>query len=186
MSRKPNDTAGPDLEADALRDLLDELGAQLPRPLLRERVLRSTMGDQRLGPSAREQLRTLFHLDEAQATALVARMNSVADWTPGAVPGLSFIAVTPEEAPKGPLPDGPTRLLVRLEPGLPFPMHGHDGHEEMLVLEGAFVTDGGARVAAGQTLKSEPGSAHAFRIDEQEECIAAVRLTDGIHLVPER
>ena len=144
------------------------------------------MGDQRLTASARDQLRALFELDEAQTRTLVARMNTPSEWLPGAVPGLSFIAVTPEEAPKGPLPDGPTRLLVRLEPGLPFPMHGHDGHEDMLVLEGAFVTDAGVRVAAGQVLRSEPGSAHEFRIDDHEECLAAVRLTDGIHLVPAR
>ena len=177
MSREVDD------KEHALRALLDDLTAELPRPLLRERVMRAALGVDRFPADLRARLQALFELDAAQTVDLVGRMNDAASWQAGPVPGLSLFAATPMEMPAGPLPDGPTRLIVRLEPGLPFPMHAHHGDEHMLVLEGGFVTDDGKRVGAGEMLSSTRDSEHAFLVDEDDECIAAVKLTDGIHLV---
>ena len=50
--------------------------------------------------------------------------------------------------------------LVRYAPGARFNRHGHDGGEEILVLEGVFSDESGDH-PAGTYLRNPPGSAHA-------------------------
>lgn len=50
--------------------------------------------------------------------------------------------------------------IVRYQPGSHFPMHTHDGGEEIFVLEGVFSDETG-HYPAGSYLMNPPGSAHA-------------------------
>jgi len=50
--------------------------------------------------------------------------------------------------------------IVRYQPGSHFPMHAHDGGEEIFVLEGVFSDETG-HYPAGSYLMNPPGSAHA-------------------------
>ncbi len=49
--------------------------------------------------------------------------------------------------------------LVRLRAGTAFPKHGHEGHEEVLILEGC-VEIAGVKLETGDYLYTEPGEVH--------------------------
>ncbi len=63
--------------------------------------------------------------------------------------------------------------LVRYAPGARFSPHGHDGGEEILVLEGVFSDEAGDH-PAGTYLRNPPGSAHAPF--SREGCLLFVKL----------
>lgn len=63
--------------------------------------------------------------------------------------------------------------LVRYAPGSRFSRHGHDGGEEILVLEGVFSDESGDH-PAGTYLRNPPGSAHAPF--SREGCLLFVKL----------
>ena len=171
------------LDDEAWAALAAALPPVRPRPIARARLLRATAGRDRLPPPVREAMRALFGLSDEDAGALIDRVNTASAWLPGPLPGISILPLTPADLPRGPLPDGPTRLLVRIEPGLPFPAHEHLGDEAMLVLEGALTTDAGEVVGPGMCAHSAPGTRHALQIHDGSDCIAAVRLGGGIRLV---
>ncbi len=63
--------------------------------------------------------------------------------------------------------------LVRFAPGAAFEAHGHEGGEELLVLEGAFADEHGD-YPAGFYLRNPPGSRHAPRTPAG--CLIFVKL----------
>jgi anti-sigma factor ChrR (cupin superfamily) len=63
--------------------------------------------------------------------------------------------------------------VVRYAPGSRFSRHGHDGGEEILVLEGVFSDETGD-FPAGTYLRNPPGSAHAPH--SAEGCLLFVKL----------
>jgi anti-sigma factor ChrR (cupin superfamily) len=64
-------------------------------------------------------------------------------------------------------------MMVRLAPGASVPRHGHDGGEELLVLEGELADEHG-RYPAGSWLRSPPGTRHAPFSDTG--CLIYVKL----------
>jgi anti-sigma factor ChrR (cupin superfamily) len=63
--------------------------------------------------------------------------------------------------------------IVRYAPGSRFPRHGHDGGEEILVLEGTFADDQGT-YPAGTYLRNPAGSSHSPF--SEEGCTLLVKL----------
>jgi len=64
-------------------------------------------------------------------------------------------------------------MMFRLAPGASVPRHGHDGGEELLVLEGELADEHG-RYPAGSWLRSPPGTRHAPFSDTG--CLIYVKL----------
>lgn len=64
-------------------------------------------------------------------------------------------------------------MMFRLAPGASVPRHGHDGGEELLVLEGQLADEHG-RYPAGSWLRSPPGTRHAPFSDTG--CLIYVKL----------
>lgn len=67
--------------------------------------------------------------------------------------------------------------LLRAQPGVSIPHHGHRGAELTLVLKGSFF-DGEQRYVRGDVEEADPGVEHDIRIGEGEECIC-LALTEG-------
>lgn len=63
--------------------------------------------------------------------------------------------------------------VVRFAPGSRYRFHGHDGGEELLVLEGSLADEQG-RYGPGSYLRNPPGSAHAPFTEEG--CVLFVKL----------
>lgn len=88
-----------------------------------------------------------------------------------------------------PLPTGPRRrgaeaVLVCLAPGSRLPRHRHVGEETVLVFQGAFVTDDGHEVRAGQEFRCEGGSVHAIEhVLGNEPCLCAIVNDGGVEVV---
>ncbi len=73
--------------------------------------------------------------------------------------------------------DGEKLWLLKAQPGVAIPHHGHSGSELTLVLKGSF-HDGDQKFAAGDVEEAGPETEHDIRIDEGEECIC-LALTRG-------
>ena len=160
----------PDWEAFALVGWA--LAPIAPAATLRARILQALDGR---FDGVLERLARFFDLGIEAARRLLDSLDTTAPWKAGPIPGLEVLTV---EA-------GPARAqaytgLLRMAPGLRFPAHRHLGAEETLVLDGGIRQDDGLDVEAGTLLRKQPGSAHAFVVDEAGECIAALVLHGGI------
>lgn len=67
--------------------------------------------------------------------------------------------------------------LLKAQPGMAIPHHGHRGREWTLVLKGSF-WDGDQQYAPGDLEAADPDVEHDIRIDEGGECIC-LALTEG-------
>lgn len=67
--------------------------------------------------------------------------------------------------------------LLRAQPGVAIPHHGHRGSELTLVLKGSF-WDGDQEYRPGDVEEAYPGVEHDIRIDEGGECVC-LALTEG-------
>lgn len=97
----------------------------------------------------------------------LARARDASGWSWTPIGGLQTFQVQGTE-------DGARAKLLRFEPGSHFPRHRHVGEERLLVLEGAFVDDGGAEAHAGDERTLPPGSAHTLHIIGGVRCVTAV------------
>lgn len=73
--------------------------------------------------------------------------------------------------------DGEKLWLLKAQPGVAIPHHGHSGSELTLVLKGSF-HDGDQCFAAGDVEEAGPDTEHDIRIDDNGECIC-LALTRG-------
>ena len=73
--------------------------------------------------------------------------------------------------------EGEKLWLLKAQPGVAIPHHGHGGSELTLVLKGAF-HDGDQKFSAGDVEEAGPDVEHDIRIDDAGECIC-LALTRG-------
>ncbi|WP_203291343.1 ChrR family anti-sigma-E factor [Maricaulis parjimensis] len=74
-------------------------------------------------------------------------------------------------------PNGQRLWLLRAQPGVSIPNHGHNGSELTLVLKGSF-WDGETQYRPGDLEEAHAGVEHDIRIDDAEECVC-LALTEG-------
>ncbi|MBO6795552.1 ChrR family anti-sigma-E factor [Maricaulis sp.] len=74
-------------------------------------------------------------------------------------------------------PDGEKLWLLKAQPGVAIPQHGHNGSELTLVLKGSF-WDGEQQFCPGDVEYADEAAAHDIRIDDGGECIC-LALTRG-------
>ncbi|MEX1152739.1 ChrR family anti-sigma-E factor [Parvibaculum sp.] len=102
------------------------------------------------------------------------------DWLGGGVDDLKWSFLGPGMKKVKLWRGGPNdqRLwMLRAQPGIQVPKHGHRGTELVLVLKGSF-SDPHGRFCAGDVEESDDNRMHALGIDEGEECIC-LALTEG-------
>ena len=162
-------------EARELLELMHRLPEALPslaRPEgLRARLLVETSrAPERYAPFTRT-LSELYDLSRDEVRALLARSADARAWKRSGLPGIKKLSVK-----AGPSCRGAQTYLVKFGAGERFPEHVHAGRETVLLMSGAYTEDSGKRYETGDLHVSEPGTAHAFTIDRDEDCVAATVL----------
>jgi len=165
------------------RELL-ELLHQLPQALpassgpagLRERLLLETSrAPERYSPFTRT-LSELYDLPRPEVRELLARSAEPRAWRRSGLPGIKKLPVN-----GGPACRGAQTYLVKFEAGVHFPAHHHDGLETVLLLAGSYTESTGKVWSTGDLHVMEPGTAHAFTIAKDEDCVAATLLHGGLN-----
>ncbi|HSF74731.1 MAG TPA: cupin domain-containing protein [Microcoleus sp.] len=90
---------------------------------------------------------------EDNTPSLIVRSHDV-KWKSYGVPGVSFGKLYIDKKKRE------ITCLMRLEPGVTFPMHRHAASEEVLVLEGDLIVEGEI-CHQGDYIRSVPGSTHS-------------------------
>jgi predicted ChrR family anti-sigma factor len=187
MRTKPvTEDLHPDFALEALegaapsrqRELL-EVVHRLPEALphadgpaaLRARLLEETSrAPERYAPFTRT-LSELYDLPRDAVRDLLERSADPSAWKRS---GLSGIKKLPVSA--GPSRQGAQTYLVTFQAGVHFPEHHHEGLETVLLLAGSYTEAGGKRYRTGDIHLMEPGTAHSFTIEKDEDCVAATLL----------
>lgn len=79
---------------------------------------------------------------------------------------------------------GDATVLIRMEPGCPYPAHRHTGLEEVFVLQGGYRDDRGVH-RAGDYVLNEAGSSHTPTAleDPPEACVMLAVAHGGVELI---
>lgn len=167
----------------AQRELL-ELVHRLPEALpqvegpvaLRARLLEETSrAPERYSPFTRS-LSELFDISRDDVRALLQRSADPRAWKMSGLPGIRKLPVS-----SGPARKTAQTYLVRFAAGVHFPAHHHAGLETVLLMAGSYTESNGKRYATGDLHLMEPGTAHSFTIDKDEDCVAATVLHGGLN-----
>ena len=99
------------------------------------------------------------------------------EWPPSKRKGIGVKLLWRDES------SGDVAVLVRMDPGCPYPRHRHVGDEEVLVLQGGFRDERG-EYAAGTFHRFEAGSIHApVALDGELACVLFAVARGGIELL---
>ncbi|RYZ05206.1 MAG: hypothetical protein EOO73_20510 [Myxococcales bacterium] len=171
-------------EADpADRRALLEVVNRLPEALplgsgpasLRARLLEETSRPpERYAPFSRR-LRELYDLPRPAVAELLTRSADPRAWQRSGLPGIRKLPVRAGASCQ----DAQT-YLVRFAAGVTFPAHRHDGAEQVLILAGSYTESTGRVWSTGDLHVMEAGTAHAFTIEKDEDCVAATVLRGGL------
>jgi anti-sigma factor ChrR (cupin superfamily) len=138
---------------------------------LRARLLEETSrAPERYAPFT-PKLAELYDLPRQDVRALLKRSAEPSSWRASGLPGIKKLSV---QAGAGRA--GAQAYLVTFAAGARFPVHIHDGHETVLLMAGSYTEDTGRIYGTGDMHEMEPGSAHAFTIAKDEDCVAAALL----------
>ena len=161
-----------------------ELTHQLPDALpggagpaaVRARLLDETSrAPERYSPFTRT-LSELFDISRDDVRAVLQRSTEPGAWKMSGLPGIKKLQVN-----AGAARAGAQTYLVKFGAGVHFPEHQHDGLETVLILAGSYTEAGGKRYGTGDVHVMEPGTAHAFTIEKDEDCVAATVLHGGLN-----
>lgn len=163
-----------------LLELVHRLPEALPRgggpEAVRARLLEETSrAPERYSPFTRS-LSELFDVSRDDVRALLQHSTEPGAWKASGLPGIKKLPVKP-----GPGRAGAQTYLVKFAAGVHFPEHHHDGLETVLLLAGSYTESGGKRYGTGDLHVMEPGTAHAFTIEKDEDCVAATVLHGGLN-----
>jgi quercetin dioxygenase-like cupin family protein len=120
-----------------------------------------------------DRLSRLWQLPEAAVIEVLERAADPVAWRRPPLPGLELLPIRLPEGRPG------EAYLARFAAGMRFPSHRHQGHEEVLVLEGSYTDSAGTLFRSGDVHRMEAGSTHDFQIGPGEPCVAAA-LHHGI------
>jgi anti-sigma factor ChrR (cupin superfamily) len=158
---------------DALAAAVAAVPPAEPSAALRSRLLRSVDHLERFAPFA-PRLAELVALSANDARRALHALSEASAWPPGRCPGMRALRFAPGAARAH-----VTAILACFAPGASVPRHRHVGHEVILVFQGAFETEDGRVVTAGEELHSPPGSAHRIpRILGDVDCLCVI-VNDG-------
>jgi ChrR Cupin-like domain len=148
-----------------------------PPPIAVRTRLLEAIGEvpERYAPLARR-LSELYDLPRAEVLGLLERSGDRRAWKASGLPHIEKLPVRAGSACVG-----AQAYLVKLAAGVRFPSHQHDGLETVLILSGSYTEDTGTRYQTGDVHVMEPGTAHSFTVDRDEDCVAATRLYGGLN-----
>lgn len=122
-------------------------------------------------------LARLFDLDFARLSAVVETLKDPSRWESTLLPTVALFhfegGAAYATADTG---------FVRFSAGSAFPGHRHVGEETTLVLSGRLILEDGHIVLPGEHLVMPDGTAHSFRVGDDEDCLCALRLLGHIEI----
>lgn len=151
--------------------------ASPPPRTLRDSLLAATDPTVPHGPYL-SRLARLFDLDFDKMTKVVGDLVDPARWEPTLLPTVQLFHFD-----GGPRYAKADNGFVRFAAGSFFPPHKHVGEETTLVLSGRLLLDDGDVILPGERMIKADGSNHSFRIPDDEDCLAAVRLLGHIEAI---
>jgi hypothetical protein len=168
---------GPE-ELDRVRRAIEAMsqrpGAQTS-PAAMLRTVRGLLASPRRLDGYADSLSHFFDFSEAEARALLARIDVAEEWMEGPDVGISVLPVA-----AGPRVQTALASLVRLPPGVTLSEHEHVGREQLLVLEGGFADSLSHVVWPGETLEMAVGTSHSMWGLPGPACVCAALLwVDG-------
>ncbi len=116
-------------------------------------------------------LARFFDLGDAEARALLARVDVAEEWMEGPDAGITVLPVA-----AGPRAATALASLVRLPAGVTLSEHPHVGREQLFVLEGGFADSVGHVVWPGETLEMAAGTVHSMWGLPGPVCVCAALL----------
>jgi anti-sigma factor ChrR (cupin superfamily) len=118
------------------------------------------------------QVAQLFDVSTGEAAGVLERAER-GEWEAELAPGVKMIGV-----PGGERVHGAMTALVRVEPNAVFPLHPHEGPEQVLVLEGGYRDSAGLEVWRGEVQLMAAGTEHFFTAFDVGCICASVVMTD--------
>jgi quercetin dioxygenase-like cupin family protein len=118
---------------------------------------------------------SIFDVAIERAVQLLDWIDDASRWEPGPLAGTALI-----HFPAGPACAGADTGFVRVEPGVLFPWHEHNGEETNLVLQGACLDSNGTTYSRGEVFVNQGDTEHDFRACGDVDYIFAVRVFDGV------
>jgi hypothetical protein len=115
-----------------------------------------------------ERLSGMWDLSESDVRALLERSRDASAWRRAPLPGLELLTIE-----GGPKIAATHAYLARFAAGMKFPTHRHQGHEDVLILEGSYTDSSGTVYRSGDVHHMEGDTEHAFTIAPDEPCVAA-------------
>lgn len=165
-----------DLEAAAALALL--LPPAPARGGLRARLFASVDHLERFSSFA-PRLGELLDIPANDARLALHAFEHPQEMPPAPIPGMRCVPL-----PLGPRVSNGSAILAAFDPGAGVPLHRHFGEEHVLVFQGAFETDDGRVIRAGEELRSTPGSSHAIAlILPGEPCLCAIINDNNIEFL---
>ncbi len=156
---------------EAVHRLPDALPVASGPAALRARLLEETSrAPERYAPFTRT-LSELYDLPRDSVRSLLERAADPRAWRHSGLPGIKKLQVRAGEGCRG-----AQTYLVTFAAGARFPAHHHDGLETVLLMAGSYTEDSGKVFTTGDIHLMEPGTAHAFTIAKDEDCVAATVL----------
>ncbi|MGC4093605.1 MAG: cupin domain-containing protein [Polyangiaceae bacterium] len=170
MAQREPQNSSRDSEHELADELLEQaLDALSPAsmPVGRERLLRAAQSPPLRYAPFFKRMGELWALPEAAVEAAVAE-SARAPWR-WLWPGIRcFNVVT------GATLQGAQGRMLHLQPSVRFPLHRHDGEEQVLVLEGSYTDSSGLHVRAGDLQTMPAGTEHELRVSADSVCVAAL------------
>jgi len=123
-------------------------------------------------------LTQFFDLSSDALREQFKRASVATEWEQGPLPWVSLFHFQ-----GGPALAGLDTGFVRIEKGMPFPAHRHQGTEKVLILDGGYHDDSGRYWGPGALHVMTAGSEHALRMSAHQDVLLAVVLEAGIEVV---
>lgn len=143
-----------------------------PKRALRARVLASVDHLDRFAPFA-PRLAAMADISSNEARRALHIFARPEEMPRASIPGMRASPL-----PRGPRLAGATARLVSFAPGISVPRHTHIGEERVLVFQGAFETDDGHVVRAGEELRCNAGTTHSIKLILGDEPCLCVIIND--------
>ena len=163
-----------------LAGLVDDLSPSVetrPAEAQKRRLIEAIEGRYRYAPFTARVAR-MFDLDDASAATALEAIVSPDAWMEGPLPGIRCALVA-----AGPRCTGNMNMFIAADPGARFPIHRHLGEERVLVMQGAFREDDGARAQPGDLVVKTADSSHDFVVLDGPPCVCAYSIDQGFVLL---
>lgn len=158
---------------DALASLALSLDPVAPSPAARDRVIAAAKSG-RFADFA-DRFASIFDVAVDRARELLGWIDDPSKWETGPAPRTGLI-----HFPAGPACAGADTGFVRVEPGVLFPWHLHNGEELNVVLQGACVDSNGTTYRRGDEFVNAGDTEHDFRAIGDVDYIFMVRVLNGV------